>query len=292
MAKKINELNRNLLHLPASKQDELKTVREIILAKVPAEIIILFGSYARGEWVEDYQEKYEYVSDFDILIITKDRKTAKRDKHWRALEKELSATNELTKTNIIHHSIGFVNKKLEKNSYFFLDILKEGILLYDSGNYQLAQPKELNPAERKAKAQEEFEHWFESANDFLFQYENAFRAEKWNNAAFQLHQATERYYAAILLVFTDYKPRTHDIEDLGQQAGKLHPAFLAVFPTKTEEEKQLFELLKKSYIDARYTKNFKIEKKELEYLAGRVIKLQKLTREICKEKIKSFTAHE
>jgi predicted nucleotidyltransferase len=41
-------------------------------------MIILFGSYARGDWVEDYQEKYEYVSDFDILIITKDKTSAKQ----------------------------------------------------------------------------------------------------------------------------------------------------------------------------------------------------------------------
>ena len=288
MIKKIKELNSDLSHLPAAKQDELKTVREIILAKVPAELIILFGSYARGEWVEDYQEKYEYVSDFDILIITKDRKTAKRSKTWRDLEAQLRDHPKLTKTNIIHHSIGFVNNKLEKNSYFFLDILKEGILLYDSGNYQLAEPKELNPAERKAKAQEEFEHWFEGANNFLDLFETAFEKGKQKEAAFLLHQATERYYAAILLVFTDYKPRTHDIEDLGNQAGKLHPGFLRVFPTKTEEEKRRFELLKKSYIDARYTKNFKIEKAELNYLSGRVNILKELTERICKEKIQSF----
>jgi predicted nucleotidyltransferase len=45
-------------HLPQTKQDQLKTLTNIILEKVPAEMIILFGSYARGDWVEDYQEKY------------------------------------------------------------------------------------------------------------------------------------------------------------------------------------------------------------------------------------------
>ena len=38
-------------------------------------------------------------------------------------------------------------------------------------------------------------------------------------AAFLLHQATERYYHAAILVFTGYKQRTHDIELLGVQAG-------------------------------------------------------------------------
>jgi predicted nucleotidyltransferase len=70
-------MKTTLSHLPQHKQDQLKALTQIILDKVPAEMIILFGSYARGDWVEDYQEKYEYVSDFDILIVTKDRHTAK-----------------------------------------------------------------------------------------------------------------------------------------------------------------------------------------------------------------------
>jgi predicted nucleotidyltransferase len=43
-------------------------------------MVILFGSHARGDWVEDFQETYEYVSDFDILIVTKDRRLRKGTK--------------------------------------------------------------------------------------------------------------------------------------------------------------------------------------------------------------------
>ena len=216
----MNQLRTSISYLPNLKQEELATVCEIILSKAPAEVIILFGSYARGEWVEDYQENHEYVSDYDILVITADRKTAKRNKKWRDLEAQLRDHKEITKTNIIHHSIGFVNDRIEKQNYFFLDILNEGIVLHDSGNCKISEPKELSPSERQAKAQEEFDHWFESANDFYFQFENAYRVEKWNKHLSSFIQAVERYYAAILLVFTDYKPRTHDIEDMGQQACK------------------------------------------------------------------------
>ncbi|MCF0075300.1 nucleotidyltransferase domain-containing protein [Dyadobacter sp. CY261] len=84
-------MKTSLTHLPQHKQEELKTLTEIIQAKVPAEMIILFGSYARGDWVEDFQEKYEYVSDFDILIVTKDKNSAKQVKKSRELEEELMA---------------------------------------------------------------------------------------------------------------------------------------------------------------------------------------------------------
>jgi predicted nucleotidyltransferase len=51
-------MKTSLSHLPQNKQDELKEITQMIIEKVPAEMIILFGSYARGDWVEDYQEKH------------------------------------------------------------------------------------------------------------------------------------------------------------------------------------------------------------------------------------------
>ena len=64
-------MKTSLSHLPESKQHELEVIQEIIRAHVKAQMIILFGSYATGKWVEDrYVEDgitYEYQSDFDIL---------------------------------------------------------------------------------------------------------------------------------------------------------------------------------------------------------------------------------
>ena len=63
-------------------------------------------------------------------------------------------------------------------------------------------------------------------------------------------------------------------------------ARFAVFPKTTDEEKHLFELLKRAYIDARYKMDeYKISKAELELLAGKVNELKRLTEEICGGKI-------
>ena len=161
-------------------------------------------------------------------------------------------------------------------------------MLYDSKRYKLEKAQKLSPEERKQIAQEDFKYWFKSAREFLTSFEDAFKRRLYNNAAFYLHQATERFYTATLLVFTHYKPKEHDIKTLGKQVSNLDPRFLPVFPRKTPEERRLFELLRKAYIDARYNRNYKITKKELEYLAERVMKLQQLTKEICKERIESY----
>jgi predicted nucleotidyltransferase len=198
-------LKTTLSHLPDDKQEELATLTKIIIEKVPAEMVILFGSHARGDWVEDYQENTEYVSDYDILVITKGRKSAKADEKWWDLKKRVNSNDEQPNVSLIHHGIGFVNDKIERNEYFFVDILKEGVMLFDSGKFKLSEPKNMNPQERQKKAKGQFEPWHENANSFLKTFTYSLQENDLNIAAFLLHQATERFYATILLVFTDYK---------------------------------------------------------------------------------------
>ncbi|HST20375.1 MAG TPA: HEPN domain-containing protein [Blastocatellia bacterium] len=286
-------MKRSLAHLPKHKQQELIEATSIIKVNPGVEMVILFGSYARGDWVEDtYTEghiTYEYKSDFDILVIVKNRQYARRIMTWDKMEGAIHNSRTIkTWATVIVHDIAEVNRALSRGRYFFTDIKKEGVLLYDSKRYKLEKAQKLSSEERKQIAQEDYRSWSKSAREFLTSFEDAFKRRHYNIAAFQLHQATERFYTAILLVFTHYKPKLHDIKTLGKQAGNLDPRFLPIFPRKTPEERRLFELLRKAYTEARYNRNYKITKKELEYLAARVKKLQKVTKEVCKERIESY----
>jgi HEPN domain-containing protein len=191
---------------------------------------------------------------------------------------------------IITHNIQYVNEMLRQGQYFFSDISKEGILIYDSKKSELEKvKKKKSPEERQKQAAEDFEYWYKSANLFFDAFQQYFNKGEYKFASFQLHQATERLYSAILLVFTTYRPKLHDIKKLGKLAAAHDPKLLNVFPKGTDEEIRLFNLLRSAYIDSRYNKNFSITREELEWLGKRVSKLQKLTASICKKKIKSFT---
>lgn len=280
--------------MPEHKQKELKLITRIILDKFPeAEMIILFGSYARGTWVEEsYVEDkviYEYASDFDILLITKDQKIASQARKQTFVEQAIEKKKQIkTPVSIIYHGINYVNTSISQGHYFFTDIKKEGILLYDSGKYKLAETKELTPAAKKKNAEEDFEQWFESAKRFYTNYQDNFKRQWYKEAAFLLHQAVERFYHTIIVVFTGNKPKMHNLETLGKRAANMDGEFLKIFPRDTVEQDRLFKLLKHAYVDARYKKEYKITKAELEYLAKRVKILQRLTKKICKAKIESF----
>ncbi|MCG8340704.1 MAG: HEPN domain-containing protein, partial [Cytophagales bacterium] len=190
---------------------------------------------------------------------------------------------------LIAHSIHFLNAHLRDNYYFFVEIISQGILVYDSGNYTLEKPKSLSSKKRQQKAQDYFEDWFESASESFWGYGAYLKRGSYKKAAFELHQAAESYYMTFLLVFTDYKPKIHDLKELDAQVSQIKPMMRQVFPQATEKEKRCFELLRSAYIDARYKrKYYSITQEELAYLAERVKVLRDMTKKLCKEQIESF----
>jgi uncharacterized protein len=290
----LKELNKPL---PQDKLIELEKIKNTILKRFQdnkhdfkLEKIILFGSYARGKWVEERATKNgkvvsEYRSDFDILVVTQNEINGR---NWLDLCIDECIDNQTeirTEVNIIHHNIHFLNERITESYYFFTDIAQEGILLYDSGRYELATPGLVTPAIQVRKSEEDLEYWMNEGDDFFRVFRFCLKEEKYKKAAFNLHQATESYYAAILLVFTGYKPKSHNLKYLNKQAISINIDFQEVFPMNNKEEEELFQLLKKAYIDARYKKDYVINLNELNYLSERVCMLGKMTKEICEEEI-------
>ena len=283
----------SLGHLPDRKRGELARIVSIIRESAPqTEMIILFGSYARGDAVEDVTVEgnttYEYSSDFDILVIVQSKALADNLDLWYSIEDEAGKLPVQTPVKIIAHEIDFVNKKLEKGQYFFSDIKKDGIILYDSKNCTLADARELTPQERLGQAKADYKQWFTSANEFHERFEEGFKKQQYKNAAFQLHQAAEAFYGAVLLVYTNYKPKTHDLDTLRRLAANHDPAFFTVFPLRTKQERDRFDLLRQAYVGARYHDDYKITPEELKYLSRCVELLREQVETSCEVKMKSF----
>ena len=291
----IPQMKSSVEHLPAHKQNELKTIVEAITTEFKnVEMIILFGSYARGEQVEDTYIKdggiYEYRSDFDLLIVLTHSGKENNAAFKHKVNQAIRNTPIETPARTIIQGVNSVNQLIDMGSPLFNDIRAQGIMLYTTGNFNLGNPRKLKPQEVLKNAEEDFAYWFTSASTFYENFEhNLTKGNQgqhyYNTAAFELHQATERLYAAILMVFTGYKAKDHDIESLGTQVNELDRRFEAVFPMNTDEESHHFYLLKAAYVDARYEKNYKITKEELHYLSARVQLLKELTEKICTERI-------
>ena len=118
---------------------------------------------------------YRYQSDFDLLVVTQTRKQAGNIEQNNQLNQRLMKTLHKPPISLIAEDIQFVNRRLRKSQYFYIDIRREGVVLYDAGKFELAEPKELTTQERKKLAEEDFEYWFNNATGFLIDFNNALK---------------------------------------------------------------------------------------------------------------------
>lgn len=289
-------MKTSLSHLPEKKQFEINHITEIIREVINPEMIILFGSYAKGRQVE---HRYtgrdgslnEYISDYDFLVVTKKVTEETSDQEW-SIEEQAEIYD--VPVNLEIHEAAFINEGLEKGQYFFSDILKEGILLYSNNDIVFADPKILTVDEQKTIALEHYNTWFTKGARALRLAKDALKdslskGEDFNDVVFLLHQSAERLYYSTLLVATGYKPKTHNLRKLRQKSKHISEDLFLIFKAETDKsEKHLFELLKKGYVDARYKRNYSIKLEEVEILIKRLEVMCNLVEEICGSKIKSL----
>lgn len=299
-------MKTSLDHLPEGKRRELAHVVETVregFARATAQRtqpryrngrllkIILFGSYARGDWVEDPVGRY--FSDYDLLVVVNHDDLTDIAEFWEKTENQLLAdlsagTVLRTPVSLIYHSLDDVNDKLRLGRYFFMDILRDGITLFEEPDHPFVEPQPLLPEQALRETQDYFDEWFESADDFLESATEAAGKGKAKLAAFLLHQATERYYHCLFLVRTLYSPKSHNLNRLRDLAEELEPSLKTVWPRETRFEKRCYSLLRDAYIKARYSRAYRITEEELDWIAQRVTLLQSLVRTACESRIETL----
>ena len=298
-------MRTDLDHLPAAKQRELERVKAIIFEefedalalatqgwkkKGRIEKIILYGSYARGGWVDEPHTAKGYRSDFDLLIIVNDKRLTEKVDYWLKLDDRLTRELAIDKTlktpvNFIVHTLQEVNDGLAHGRYFFMDVAKDGIALYSFDDKELHTPKPKTPDEALAMATEYFEEWFPAAmgRDKLARY--AVQEGLLKHAAFEYHQTAETLYHCVLLVCTFYTPHVHNLGFLRTQAERLDMRLVDAWPRESRRDRARFEKLKDAYVKARYSKHYRISEEELHWLGERVEELGRAVQAVCSERI-------
>jgi predicted nucleotidyltransferase/HEPN domain-containing protein len=303
-------MRNDLDHLPPQKQRELERVVQLIFEEFDDAFalakhewkkagrilkVILYGSYARGTWVDEPHTAKGYQSDYDLLIIVNDSRLTDRVKYWSNLDERLMREYGVTKTlktpvNFIVHTLQEVNDGLAHGRYFFMDVKQDGVALYQSDDTELHTPKPKTPDQALCMAQEYFDEWYRTGGEFFDNYKFNRDQGRNNNAAFQLHQASERLYHCVLLVCTFYTPHVHNLGFLRTQAERIDPRLTYVWPRETKRDRARFEKLKEAYVKARYSKHYRITKDELEWLGEQVEELGRVVHEVCIERLEKLKA--
>ncbi|SHE56635.1 HEPN domain-containing protein [Vibrio gazogenes] len=290
-------MKTSLDHLPEYKQRELADISTILRDTLDDYLqgktgsksefrilkIILFGSHAKGRWVKDPVNGY--ISDYDILVIVNKAALVEDYVVWQRAEEQIDRKVKSAPLGLIVHDLNEVNGRLQQGHYFFKDIREEGIELFAATPKPLAEPGDLSEEEKREIARKHYEQWFSSASHSLKKFYFSLKELTLSEASFDLHQATERLLACTLLTCTNYLPKSHNIEKLGNLCAQIDPAFADIFPMDNKFHRRSFRRLQRAYIDARYSAHYEITEEELNYLVAEVQRLQGLTEQVCRGRI-------
>ncbi|WP_340268766.1 HEPN domain-containing protein [Sphingobium mellinum] len=284
-------------HLPSVQQEELARVRQILMDEFAVAIsratqpwkkngkilkVALFGSYARDDWVDEAATGYQ--SDFDILIVVNHKDLTDIAEYWYAAEDNIQRDVTIARpVNIIVHTLDEVNEGLTRGEYFWVDIARDGIALYELPGSTLVTPRPLTVTDAYEMAGAYLADWLGKVDAAL--EGAAFYLSKGHHkdAAFTLHQAAERAYTCYLLVRTHYVPRSHNLKFLRSLAEDKEPRLVESWPRATKLDRRRFELAKRAYVEARYSTSYEIGIDDLQAITNAVRHLRDTVEAVSRE---------
>ena len=299
-------------HLNLQKQKEVAYIRKVILEELSARLrasksertanyrilkLVLYGSFARGTWFDDRNSGR--ASDYDFLVIVSHKALTDMSSFWAGVEDRIYRDPKIQKdVSLIVHTLREVNAALREGQYFFSEILNQGVLLYDSDDdpklskagYKrsiIARPGKPNPQRTYELASEYKAYWVRSASQFLtVGRESIDRGPDWTRlSAFQLHQAAEAIYRMVLLTVTLYAPATHHLGKLRQRCEAIDPRLAEAWAPERKPYKRYFELLRRAYVEARYSPAYETTPEILKWQAERIAKLLQIADASCRERL-------
>lgn len=295
-------MRKDVDHLPAIQQGELERVQRVLMEEFAEAIgrattesrkngkilkIILFGSYARNDWVDEPENGYQ--SDFDLLVVVNHDDLTDIAHYWYVAEDRILRDAEIGRpVNIIVHSLGQVNQSLKRGEYFWVDIARDGVILYELPCHPLATPMPLTSADAFNMASAYFDEWLTKTQDAIEIAEFCIDKRKLKDASFTLHQATERAYICFLLVRTLYFPRSHNIKFLRSLAEDSEPRLIDAWPRERRIDRRRFQLLKRAYVEARYSTAYAISVDELNAILECVRTLRDAVEQVSRERLEEL----
>jgi len=288
-------MKKSIRFLPKHTQEDLKTFVRMIRERIPqTEMIILYGSYATGKYVEfdsriEFGIRTIFMSDYDILVVTNGAKDKEVGHKLDNIENiYYKYPDKQTPVQFINDDIHKLNNDLSDGRYFYTQIKQEGIFLFNSENFKLARRRKLRYDEIKQQAEGYFNEKYENAENFFDNAKYNYGKETYKMASFMLHQACENLFHAVRLVFTLENGKQHNLSKLLASVRKYSHTFTKIFPQENKEEIRLFNLIKAAYVEARYNPDFLVTKEDMDTLIIMVEKLFELTKNLCETKIMDY----
>ena len=201
-------------------------VKKIVKAIDP-EKIILFGSYARGDYRKD--------SDLDLFIIKdgdQDSRMLRREVDGLLWGREFSLDLFVRKTEEVEWNFR------AKNPFYLYHIFKDGKILYEKKSQNIGikceeyYMKKSNPEERNPEEIELIKNWLALARENLLTAKSTIPEEfsPYHTVCFMCQGSAEKYLKAYLIWKGWQLEKIHDLEEILKCCVKYNEEFDHLLP--------------------------------------------------------------
>lgn len=258
----------------ASLQERLVSA---IIELVEPDFIFLLGASGCERKTESIfsspEPPSQYLADCFLLIVIQDLDNKEPHDWQEKIEQHCQKVAPIT-TIVLQSSI--FEDWLKVGHRFPVRVWQSAPRIYDTqSTYWVFAFDEMTPC-AKDDIERRYTSGLNKAQEFLAGAD-LFRIRKQNSmAAFMLHQSTEQALKALLEIGIGFHINSHNLTRLLRYSSFVSPQVLSVFPLDTDQEKRLFQLFQRAYIEARYKEDYKITASELRCLTERVEQIHKI----------------
>lgn len=260
--------------------------------------VILFGSFRKGTWFGESQPPR--ASGINILVLVSHNALAGMSGFWEEIEERLFHDPQVKqRVSLFVHTLPDVNRQLKAGQSFFSEILDQGVTIYEDTRpardglpeHQFAKPTTYDPQGAYELAAACFRDWKSASEQALYLARASMgQGEDWNSrSAFQLHQAAESAYRMFLLTVTAYAPATHDLGKLRALARSIDSRLEEAWGPAQGPWRRWFDLLRRAYLEARYSPAYQTNPDILAWQAARIEKLIGIADTLCCERLRRLS---
>ncbi|WP_439695870.1 HEPN domain-containing protein [Mucilaginibacter sp. AW1-7] len=155
-----------------------------------------------------YLGKYSKVFAYFLLVIIDDKNSSSCIEVANKIE---NLCNKRVPVLVLVHFGKDFKTGISVGRRFFINALKNGIIVYRSQDYQMADLPILAQNIIRIEANMDWLHWGSKAKDYLQSVEFNFEKENYGTAAFHLHQLAKNTLVQIIKVICGYNTDTNDL---------------------------------------------------------------------------------
>jgi HEPN domain-containing protein/predicted nucleotidyltransferase len=185
----------------AAAEPQIESIVDAIRERLAPELILLFGSRARGDVHAD--------SDYDVMLVLRDDADVERDRRaaWEALRaKGIPA-------DVLASSTSDYRRRQHDPGFLSWLVSREGRLLYTAGTVAQRSPR---PPRVSEQPREGLEMWMERAEEDFREAQLSINAARPGLGAicFHSHACVEKLLKALLVSRGKHPPKTHELLEL------------------------------------------------------------------------------